>query len=256
MKIIGIIQARMSSTRLPGKVMLEAVGKPLILHVLERVSRCRYLDEIWLATSEHGSDDTLATRVEAEGYKVFRGSLQNVLSRFWQIAKRREADAVVRLTGDCPLHDPDLIDSVIRYFLENRGEVDYVSNVLPPTYPDGLDTEVFSFPVLDLAYHNATAAYDLEHVVPFIRRKSGDAGRSANLVGPADFSHLRWTLDEPEDYLLIKAIYEDLYPGKTDFGWLDVVAWMTGDAERLAVNTMHVRNEGSNEGPENREDTI
>jgi len=245
MKIVGIIQARMSSTRLPGKVLLEAAGKPLILLMLERVSRCRLLDEIWLATSAERSDDPLSSEVERAGYKVFRGSLDNVLSRYWHIGKQVKADVIVRLTGDCPLHDPEVIDLVIDHFLKNKNNVDYVSNVLPPTYPDGLDTEVFTFSVLDYAFQNASLPLDLEHVVLWIRRKVSENERQSNFCGPADFSHLRWTLDEPEDYELIREIYEDLYHDKTDFGWLDVLAWLTEEPQRLLVNAMYKRNEGT-----------
>ena len=104
--------------------------------------------------------------VEKAGYNIFRGSLDNVLSRFWHISKQQKADVIVRLTGDCPLHDPEVIDSVINHFLENQKDKDYVSNFLPSTYPDGLDTEVFTFSALDSAYKNATSPFDLEHVVP------------------------------------------------------------------------------------------
>ena len=140
MKIVGIIQARMSSTRLPGKVLLEAGGKPLIVHMLERVSRSRLLNQVWLATSEEKGDDLLAEVVGNLGYDVFRGSLDNVLSRFHHIGKQAKADVIVRLTGDCPLHDPGVIDSVVGLFLDRKDASDYVSNVLPPTFPDGLDT--------------------------------------------------------------------------------------------------------------------
>jgi len=244
MKIVGIIQARMSSTRLPGKVMLKAVGKPLIINMLERVNRCNLLDSLWLATSDEESDNRLANTVEKRGFNVFRGSLNNVLSRFRHIGNLEKADVIVRLTGDCPLHDPSLIDRVIRHFLENRGGVDYVSNVLPPTYPDGLDTEVFSFSALDAAYQEAGSTFDLEHVTPYIRKNAIDEARESNFSGPADFSHLRWTLDEPEDYAFIKKVYEDLFPINSDFGWLDVIAWLTNNPERLQINSMHKRNTG------------
>lgn len=242
MKVIGIVQARMSSKRLPGKVLLEAAGKPLILHMLERVSRCRHLGGLWLATSGESSDDALAGAVREAGYKVFRGSLDNVLSRFWQIGKKEEADAVVRLTGDCPLHDAEVIDLVISHFCQGWPEWDYVSNVMPPTYPDGLDTEVFTFRALERAYHTTQNAFDLEHVTPFIRSEAVQSGRTGNIQGSADFSHLRWTLDEPEDFVMIKGAYEALYPLKKTFGWLDVVAWQTREPERLKMNAMHKRN--------------
>lgn len=231
----------MSSTRLPGKVLLPAAEKPLILHMLERVSRCKLCDSLWLATSEDRSDDPLSIAVEAAGYDVFRGSLNNVLSRFWEIACQEKADAVVRLTGDCPLHDAGVIDTVISHFLENEQEKDYVSNVMPPTYPDGLDTEVFGFSILKEANNNAGSSFDLEHVTPYIRKKVNHSGRQSNFFGPADFSHLRWTLDQPEDYAFIKNVIEDLYPVKKEFGWMDVIAWLTEDPKRLQINSIYKR---------------
>lgn len=245
MKVIAIIQARMSSTRLPGKVLLEAAGKPLILHMLERISQCTLVDGLWLATSEDKSDDPLEIAVEKAEVQVFRGSLDNVLSRFWHVGKHEGADVIVRLTGDCPLHDPQVVDAVIDHYMENRDHVDYVSNVMPPTFPDGLDTEVFSFSVLDSAYHGASSAFDLEHVTPYIRKKTINETRASNFSGPADFSHFRWTLDEPEDYEFIKQVYDHFYYTKKDFGWLDVLSWITKDLRRLEINSMHLRNAGA-----------
>lgn len=225
--------------------MLEVLQRPVILRMLDRVARSRRLDSLCVATSEHPSDDPLVESVRCAGFTVYRGSLDNVLSRFWHAASEEHADAVVRLTGDCPLHDPGVIDSVIEMFVRNKKEMDYVSNVLPPTYPDGLDTEVFSFEILESAFRNATSNFDREHVVPWIRRKASSEGRQGNLLGPSDFSHLRWTLDEPEDYIFIKQVYEDLFSVKPTFDWFDVVSWQTKDPDRLRINAMHRRNEGS-----------
>jgi len=232
----------MSSTRLPGKVLLEAVEKPLLIHMLDRISRCSVLDEVWVATSKEEDDNPIADIVDQAGYRVFRGSLNNVLSRFYDIGSQTKADIIVRLTGDCPLHDPKIIDRVIDFYLNHREKFDYVSNVLPPSFPDGLDTELFTFQLLADAYQNATSTFDLEHVVPYIRRTSKENGRRGNFTGPADFSHLRWTLDEPEDYQLIKEVFEDLYLTNHDFGWLDVLAWITQDPRRLTLNSKHERN--------------
>lgn len=253
MKIVAIVQARMSSTRLPGKVLLEAVGKPLILHLLERAGRCRQIHSVWLATSQEKEDDILANTVKDKGYKVFRGSLDHVLSRYFHIGQQEKADAIVRLTGDCPLHDPTVIDLVVDHFLKNSKDTDYVSNVLPPTYPDGLDTEVFTFKSLEEAYQNATSTMEIEHVTPHIRKGALDRGRLGNFFGPSDFSHLRWTLDEKEDYELIRQVYEDLYPVKRDFGWLDVLAWQTQKPERLEINAKYKRNEGLHQSTCQRE---
>ncbi len=243
----------MSSSRLPGKVLLEAAGRPVILHMLERLNRCRTLTGLWLATSVESSDDRLAEVVTTAGFQVYRGSLDHVLSRYWEIACRTEADAVVRLTGDCPLHDPDVVDEVVSFYLDTPGRWDYVSNVLPPTYPDGLDTELFTSSALKEAYRNAKSPFELEHVTPWIRDVAGEKGRLANVSGQADFSHLRWTLDEPEDYDLIREIIEDVGKTKKDFGWLDVVAWMTRDPRRFHINSKHKRNEGTSKAhPSNR----
>jgi spore coat polysaccharide biosynthesis protein SpsF (cytidylyltransferase family) len=244
MKVIAVVQARMSSKRLPGKVLLEAAGQPLILHLFERVQRSPGIDSVWLATSEEDSDDILSDTVESRGFQVFRGSLDHVLSRYWNIAKNTRADVIVRLTGDCPLHDPAIIGEVLAHFTRNWKDSDYVSNVSPPTYPDGLDTEVFTFEALDRAYRNATETMDIEHVTPYIRRTALEIGRVKNHYGPADFSHLRWTLDENEDFELIRQVFEDLYPAKGDFGWLDVLAWQTREPKRLEINARYARNEG------------
>lgn len=244
MKIVAIVQARMSSSRLPGKVLLEAAGKPLIIHLLERVRRCRNINAVWLATSKEAEDDVLANLVEKDGVAVFRGSLSHVLSRYWNIGKREGADAVVRLTGDCPLHDPVVIDSVVDFFLKRSRTLDYVSNVVPPTYPDGLDTEVFTFESLNHAYRNAKTAFEVEHVTPYIRKEATLKGRLGNVYSPSDFSHIRWTLDEREDYELIRQVFEDLYPVNRDFGWLDVLAWQTRDPRRLEINKRFQRKEG------------
>jgi spore coat polysaccharide biosynthesis protein SpsF (cytidylyltransferase family) len=241
MKIVGIVQARTTSSRLPGKVLLDVMGKPLIIQMLERIRRCALINDIWLATSDEKEDDFLSNMVKNHGYNVFRGSLTNVLGRFWHLAKREKADVVVRLTGDCPLHDPEVIDAVIECFMQNRRKADYVSNVLPSTYPDGLDTEVFSFSALDKAYHNATSPFDLEHVTVYIRKKAIKTGKIQNFYGPADFSNLRWTVDEMDDLELIREVYRDLYPENKEFGWLDVVAWQTQEPRRLRINSMHKR---------------
>lgn len=226
-------------------MMLEVLERPVIIRMLDRVARSNRLDSLYVATSDHATDDPLAEAVKDAGFSLYRGSLENVLSRFWHVATEERADTVVRLTGDCPIHDPEVIDSVVDMYIRNREKMDYVSNVLPPTFPDGLDTEVFSYGVLDLAFRNATLPFDQEHVVPWIRRKASAEGRQGNFLGPSDFSHLRWTLDEPEDYVFIKQVYEAFFPAKPMFGWLDVIAWQSADPERLRINAMHGRNEGS-----------
>ncbi len=246
MKVVGILQARMGSTRLPGKVLMQAAGMSLIRLMVDRVRRASRLDELWLATSEDPANDPLAGEMAAAEVPVFRGSEDDVLSRFDAVAEKTGADWIVRLTGDCPLHDPDIIDAVIGYAIEHADRFDYVCNSLRPTYPDGLDVEVFTREALSRAAKEATTPLQREHVTPYIHRFHDGPGpfRVGHFSGPADFSHLRWTVDEPEDYQVVKEIFETLYPGNPHFGWLDVLAVVTRRPELIVGNSNIVRNEG------------
>ena len=167
MKIVAIVQARMGSTRLPGKVLKKIVGIPAIEILLARLSRSELINEICLATSHNVENDQLCNAIEKIGYRVIRGSETDVLARFWDAAEATSADTVVRITGDCPVVDPKLVDQVIEMYL--NGHVDYVSNIDPPSFPDGLDVEVFSRQSLEAANLGAQSDFDREHVTPFIR---------------------------------------------------------------------------------------
>ena len=247
MTTVGIVQARTRSTRLPRKVLLDLAGAPLIVRMLERVSRAGSLDALWLATSKDPSDDELAGMVAALGISVFRGSPEDVLSRFQAIAERTQADVVVRLTGDCPLHDPGIVDTAVHRFLDSGGALDYLSNTLAPTYPDGLDVEVLSRAALERTFREATLPLEREHVTPYIsgssRRAARGAFRLGHLRADADFSHLRWTVDEPQDLAFARAVFHALLPGRPDFGWMDVVALVTREPELLELNRHLTRNE-------------
>jgi spore coat polysaccharide biosynthesis protein SpsF len=245
-KVVGILQARMGSTRLPGKVLMQAAGMSLIRHMVDRVRRATRLDELWLATSVDPANDPLADEIDSTGIPVFRGSEGDVLSRFAAVAEKTGADWIVRLTGDCPLHDPEIIDAVIGYAVDHADRPDYVCNSLRPTYPDGLDVEVFTRDALSRAAREATTPLQREHVTPFIHRHHDGPGpfRVGHYLGPADFSHLRWTVDEPEDYQVVKEIFDALYPVNPHFGWLDVLALVTRRPELIVGNSRVVRNEG------------
>lgn len=224
--ILALLQARSSSTRLPGKVLKTILGKPMILHQMERISHCQRIDTLVLVTSTDPSDDLLATTVREAGFEVFRGSLDDVLERFVMATKQYGGDVVVRLTGDCPLHDPGVIDTVVGATLETPA--DYVSNTLHYTWPDGLDVEVVRAEALFTAHAQTDSYYDREHVTPFIRKHLGSTDgvtfSGYNVTGPADFSGLRWTVDYPEDFVFASWVYETLSPENPHFTWLDIIS--------------------------------
>ncbi|HEX2825380.1 MAG TPA: aminotransferase class III-fold pyridoxal phosphate-dependent enzyme [Burkholderiales bacterium] len=236
---MAIVQARMGSMRFPSKVMRTIAGTPLIGLLLERLAGSKLIDQIVLATSEDVRNDALADYVRGLGYNVYRGSEKDVLDRYNFAAGSAEADVVVRITGDCPLIDPELVDAVITKFRD--AGADYASNSLPPTYPDGLDTEVFSYTALHTAWREAKADYEREHVTPFIR----ESGRFtvAAVQHASDESRERWTVDEPEDFEVVKNVFEHFQP-RRDFGWLEVLALRNKQPELFMANQNFARNEG------------
>jgi len=240
MKTIAIIQARMGSTRFPGKVMRPVQGVPLIELLLGRLSKSRKLDKIILATSTDPGNQPLADHVRGLGYEVFQGSESDVLDRYYQAAKPHLPDTVVRVTGDCPLIDPELVDRIVSAY--ERGGKDYVGNVQPPTYPDGLDCEVFSFRALESAAAQATDPAHREHVTPFLR--VSEQFSRLNIAHDRDVSHERWTVDEPADLEVIDAVFAYFHP-RTDFGWEEVMELRGLHPELFEANTHTMRNEGA-----------
>jgi spore coat polysaccharide biosynthesis protein SpsF len=212
-----VVQARMSSTRLPGKVLLPLAGAPAIVRMMERVSHVTSAGLRIVATSDHGSDDPLAEICRENGIAVHRGSLDDVLGRVLG-AVPAECDTVVRLTGDCPLVDPALVDRHIDVYLRERPRAEYVTNAVHRTQPDGLDVEVVGRELLVRADREATSAFDREHVLTWAR----DHAREVAVTQKIDLSRLRWTLDTGEDYETISAVYGELYPGGPRFDSRDV----------------------------------
>lgn len=239
--ILAVLQARFSSTRLPGKVLKPILGKPMLMLQLERIRRVTDIDGLIVATSMEAQDDALAAMCGAEGVACHRGSLNDVLDRFYQAARSHAPDHVIRLTGDCPLADPEVISGVIRAHLAARA--DYTSNVLPPTFPDGLDVEIMNFACLEEAWREATLPSQREHVTPFINRQPARY-KLHNFANAADLSGLRWTVDEPADFEFVKRVYEALYPSHPDFSTADILALMEKRPELAALNNQHTRNEG------------
>lgn len=243
MKVVAIVQARMGSTRLPNKVMKPIGGVPMIELLLSRLSKARELDQIVVATSVDERNQPLAEHVRKLGYACEQGCENDVLDRYVQAARTQQADVVVRITGDCPLVDPALVDDAIRRF--KAASVDYFSNVDPPTYPDGLDIEVFSFKALERASEETRKPFDREHVTPYLR----EAGRfrAASMQHREDLSALRWTVDEPSDFAVIERVFQHFSPS-TDFTWGEVLELQRQQPGVFDTNQHLIRNEGATMG--------
>jgi len=239
MKTVAIIQARMTSTRLPGKVMADVAGNPMLYHVVRRAQQARTLDLVVVVTSDRPTDDVVARFCRKAEIPCFRGSEEDVLDRYYQAAKRFEADVIVRLTADCPLLDSAVIDKVVRVF--QRGDYDYVSNALEPSYPNGLDTEVFPREVLEKAWREAHLKSDREHVTPFIEEQP-DLFRLENVKYDQDLSALRWTVDRPQDLEFVRRVYDYLGP-LPSFGMMEILALLGEHPELMEINAGIQRNE-------------
>jgi spore coat polysaccharide biosynthesis protein SpsF (cytidylyltransferase family) len=237
MKTVAVIQARMSSRRFPGKVLAPLLGQPMLGLMLDRVRRAANLDEVVVATSCGSEDTPIADVANACGVPAIRGSLDDVLGRFVTAAETCNADIVVRLTGDCPVIDPAVIDAVID--LRARTGSDYASNTEPPTYPDGMDCEVFTARALFRAAEQATREHEREHVTPWMRDPKSPLAR-ANLALPFDLSHLRLTVDHADDLQAIEALLDPIGSGADLFDMLREIARRPG----LVDINRHTRNEG------------
>ena len=243
MNTVAIVQARMGSTRLPGKVLRRINGATIIELLLSRLSKAKLVNIIVVAVPFGSDNQILVEHIQQLGYKYVQGSEDDVLSRFQFAAEEFDAEVIVRVTGDCPLLDFELVDEVIKGYLTS--EFDYFSNISPPTYPDGLDVEVFSRKALDVANLRAKSQFEREHVTPYIRNSSEFSRGS--IENDRDLSSLRWTLDEPEDLKLIENIYSRFAP-ETLFGWKEVFEYQLSKPEVFSINQNIVRNEGAQMG--------
>lgn len=220
---LAVLQARMSSSRLPGKVMRPLLGVPMIGRQVERLRRSRELTQLAVATSDHADDDELAAYCATLGVTVFRGSLNDVLDRFRRAVETCDpSDTVVRLTADCPLVDWTILDEVIR--THRAGGFDYTHNTAVRTFPHGLDVEAVKSEVLTTAWREAVEPYDREHVTPFIYRRPDRFRIGSVTTRGENRAHLRWTVDHPADFDFVAEVYETLYPGKPDFLSDDIAA--------------------------------
>ncbi len=258
-KVVAIIQARMKSSRLPDKVMLDIQGKPMLTRVIERVRLAKNVDHVIVATTTGADEDPIADLCRKAGVDCYRGSLQDVLDRYYQAAKPHQPNIVVRITADCPLIDPGLIDETVdvMFGLEGRTAIwkpqgkaeknpiktedglawDYASTRLPPpwqrTFPIGLDVEACRFYALEQAWREATAPFEREHVMPYFYDVP-DRFRCIVADWPVDLGFHRWTVDTPEDLELIRQVYTRL--GNQPFAWLDVLALFEQDPALIQIN--------------------
>lgn len=242
MRILIIVQARTGSSRLPGKILLPLAGRPLLERMVDRIRMSTLASEIVVATTTDRSDDPVRNLCAEIGIECFSGDPHDLLDRHYQAAIRYEADAAVKIPSDCPLIDPTVIDRVLGYYIQHVDEFDFVSNLHPPSYPDGQDVEVVPIDILRTAWQEATRPIEREHTTPFIwerpeRFRIGNIGWETGL----DYSMThRWTIDYPEDYQFLSAVYDALYhDGGEPFGVGEVLAYLERHPETAAINAQY-----------------
>jgi spore coat polysaccharide biosynthesis protein SpsF len=239
MKKVVIIQARTGSTRLPGKVMTNLFGKTILGHIISRIKISSLIDDMIVATTSAKRDDVIVEETEKYDVRCFRGSEEDVLSRFYFASKSIKTNIIVRITADCPLLDPYVIDTMLNKFHELRSggvKVDYLSNTLERTYPRGLDVEIFSRASLERAYKEALEPYEREHVTPYLYRHP-ELFYLYSFKNNEDLSHYRWTLDTVEDWTFISEVYARLYNGKNIFTTKDVLELLRREPKLIEINS-------------------
>lgn len=235
MKTAAIIQARMTSTRLPGKVLKKIMDKPLLEYQIERLLNSKLINEIIVATTTNVTDKPIVDLCNKLNIKFFRGSEEDVLSRYYNAAKEFNAEVIVRLTSDCPVIDSEVVDKVIKYYLNNKNEYDYVSNTLIRTFPRGMDTEVFPFSVLETSFRQAKTKSEREHVTPYIYNDP-DIFNLGYVTYKQNESYHRWTVDTGEDLELIRNIITELYPVNKFFTLEDIIDLFNRYPNWLKIN--------------------
>ncbi len=235
MKIVAVIQARISSTRLPGKVLKKISGKPMLWYVYKRLCQSKLIDQIIISTSTHKSDNRIAQFCEKYNIGYFRGSLNNVLKRFYDTTYKFSADIIIRITADCPLIDPGLIDEGIKIFIKEKP--DYLTNIFHRTYPRGFDYEIINFATLEKTYHNAKSPVDLEHVTPYIYNSHPEDFKIINMLQKQDKSGYQVTVDNPEDFRLIRILINKYKADKLDY---KQITWILETNPELVKINQHV----------------
>lgn len=228
-----IVQARTGSTRLPGKVLKELCGKPVLWHLWNRLCRAKKVDDIIIATTTLPEDDSIQTFCEEYDIPSYRGSSDDVLSRYYEAAKKHNAGTIIRVTADCPVIDPTVIDHLIYFYLAEKA--DYMSNGMVRTFPRGLDAEIFSFQILERTFNEAKLEYEREHVTPYIYNHP-EMFSLKSFLNTEDLSFHRWTVDTEEDFTLIKFIYDSLYHKKEIFLLEDILNLFAENPELIKTN--------------------
>lgn len=235
LRVAIIVQARMGASRLPGKPLKQVLGKSLLSYLIERLKQCKTVDRLCIATTTNPQDDVIARAAEKAGVDMVRGSEEDVLARYVQAAQVLKCDLIVRITADCPLMDPALIDQLVTAFKTHSSKVDYLSNTLKRTYPRGMDVEVFSHQALKKAAQEALLPEEREHVTLYMYRHP-ELFYLENFSYPQDHSNYRWTVDTPEDFVLIKHIIEALYPINPHFNLADILQLMQQHRDWALIN--------------------
>ena len=235
-RVAAIIQARMGSTRLPGKVLRDVGGRTMLERVINRTRRAKHLRQVVVATSVSAADEPIVDHARDLGVEVVRGDEEWVLDRFYDAAQVVEADAVVRITADCPLIEPELIDRVVEAFLGAAPPADFAANIIERRYPRGLDVEVASREALGRVWREADQPHQRRHVFPYIYEHPG-AFRMVSVTDPVDRSGMRWTVDTIDDLQFIRAVYEQ-FDNRDDVHWLDVIALLARRPDLMGLNAM------------------
>lgn len=235
-----IIQARTNSKRFPSKTLAKIENKPMIWYSIERIKKIRGIKQVILATTKNSQDEILLKIAKNCNILGFKGKTYDVLDRYYQCALKFDADPIIRITGDCPLIDATIIKKMLDQF--NKNNYDYISNIFPPTFPDGLDVEIFSFKTLENVVHKAKLSSDKEHVTSYIRNHPKEF-KIFNYENTNDLSKLRWTVDEKQDLVFVKRIYNKMKP-KINFSMKNILKIISKEPNILKINSKISRNEG------------
>jgi len=240
-KIVTVIQARMSSTRLPGKVMFRVFGRELLSLMVERVRNSKLAGTIVVATTVNREDNVIVELCRKENIQVFRGDEKDVLDRHYKTAIKYDADIIVKIPSDCPLIDPAIVDKALDFYIANQDRYDYVSNLHPASYPDGNDVEAFSFSALHIAWKEAKRSFEREHTTPYMWDNSNMFGiGNVRWETGLDYSMThRWTIDYEEDFDFIRAVFEELYPRNPGFGLSDIIDLTSKRSDIRALNSKY-----------------